>query len=792
MKIKSNAQWKSIPLSHGFFTNLESASAVCGGIEELSDYTLVTKGKKSGKVLKRPLSCPKKTSLTIEENEPPPKKVAKKNVFHVVDSDAPGEVIKQEVVKKEKKAKNKKSKTKQNINLEALGCLVTSTENKENKVVKENTDLKELKLSKSTKKQNNEKPVKSKSKPDKSKKKIKNQEGYKDDFLKPVEISQMTEWKEIFVCDEIIKVLAEKGFRSPTPIQKQTLPPALKEKMDIVGAAETGSGKTLAFGIPIIQGIIEDRKKEALDDNVKDNEDEVSDEAVDEAESAVNVIDDIDLDFDVAESVMEEKVKGDKLRAVILTPTRELALQIYKHVSSIGRSSEVGVVLVVGGLSVEKQIRLLNRRPSVIVATPGRLWDLVQEGHGHLTDMSDVKYLAIDETDRMVEKGHFEELQKLLEMMNTGLANHGQRQTFIMSATLSLVHKKPSHVKKKRQMTSKQKLGELMQMVGVKDRRKIVDLTRKSGTAETLSESILHCATNEKDYYLYYFLKNHPGRTVVFCNSIDCVRRLANLFSLMDVKPLPLHAQLHQKQRLKNLDRFAESESGLLIATDVAARGLDIPNIEHVIHYQVPRTSESYVHRSGRTARATKQGLSLLLVDPSEHLLVRRLCDTLSRGSADTLPVFPVDMEMMTRVRERVNITRKLDKLLLDNRKQTAGENWKQKTAEEADLIVSDEDEEEEIYQGRKKTSADKKNQISQVRWQLQQSLKIPLSQHGFGGAYPTMSGGVITNGLIQKEEKAVDVLEKNLKYTKKLLRGKKTNTVKKPKFKKKQKSKSK
>merc|ERR1712198_58261 len=255
--------------------------------------------------------------------------------------------------------------------------------------------------------------------------------------------------------------------------------------------------------------------------------------------------------------------------------------------------------------------------------------------------------------------------------------------------------------------------------------------------------------------------------------------RLANLFSLMDVKPLPLHAQLHQKQRLKNLDRFAESESGLLIATDVAARGLDIPNIEHVIHYQVPRTSESYVHRSGRTARATKQGLSLLLVDPSEHLLVRRLCDTLSRGSADTLPVFPVDMEMMTRVRERVNITRKLDKLLLDNRKQTAGENWKQKTAEETD-------------QGRKKTSADKKNQISQVRWQLQQSLKIPLSQHGFGGAYPTMSGGVITNGLIQKEEKAVDVLEKNLKYTKKLLRGKKSNTVKKPKFKKKQKSKSK
>merc|ERR550539_1915055 len=206
------------------------------------------------------------------------------------------------------------------------------------------------------------------------------------------------------------------------------------------------------------------------------------------------------------------------------------------------------------------------------------------------------------------------------------------RQTFIMSATLSMVHKPPQHLKKKKQKTSEQKLSELVEMVGMKERRKVVDITRKVGTAETLSECVLHCATTEKDYYLYYFIKSHQGRTVVFCNSIDCVRRLANLFSLMDLKPLPLHAQLHQKQRLKNLDRFSDSNNGFLIATDVAARGLDIPNIEHVIHYQVPRTSESYIHRSGRTARASKQGLSLLLVDPGEQNLVRKLCQSLARG----------------------------------------------------------------------------------------------------------------------------------------------------------------
>merc|ERR1719430_2046443 len=153
--------------------------------------------------------------------------------------------------------------------------------------------------------------------------------------------------------------------------------------------------------------------------------------------------------------------------------------------------------------------------------------------------------------------------------------------------------------------SSEDKMNELMDAVGVKERRKVVDITRKVGTAESLSESVIHCGITEKDFFLYYFVKSHPGRTVVFCNSIDCVRRLTNLLGLMDVTPLPLHAQLHQKQRLKNLDRFTSSSSGLLIATDVAARGLDIPNIQHVVHYQVPRTSEGYVHRSGRTARAT-------------------------------------------------------------------------------------------------------------------------------------------------------------------------------------------
>ena len=511
MKIKSSSEWKSIPLSQNFFTNMDQV--VCGGIEELTDYTLLEKGKTSRKGKKRSLSCPKKSSVTQRPEEVPVKKV-KKNVFKVIDlSETKSVKTITESQKTVKVNKKKKVKNKPNINLAAISNIKKKTEEKEN-------ESKEVKI-----------------KVSKSKKKKCPEEESKVDWHQR---SDMSEWREMFVCEELLEVLAKQGFKSPTPIQRMTLPAAIQGKMDIVGAAETGSGKTLAFGLPIIQGMIQDRKYENthLDESSisEDGGEEVENEDV-EKETAVNVIDDIELDFDIAEENIESDEKdcrrGDKLRGVILTPTRELALQITKHLSGLAASAGLGLAVVVGGLSVEKQIRMLARRPSIIVATPGRLWDLVQEGNAHLLGLPDISYLAIDETDRMVEKGHFEELQKLLEMVNDPNSKNKRRQTFIMSATLSMVHKPPQHLKKKKQKTSEQKLAELVEMVGMKERRKVVDITRKVGTAETLSESVLHCATTEKDYFLYYFIKSHPGRTVVFCNSIDCVRRLANLFSLM-------------------------------------------------------------------------------------------------------------------------------------------------------------------------------------------------------------------------------------------------------------------
>lgn len=201
------------------------------------------------------------------------------------------------------------------------------------------------------------------------------------------------------------------------------------------------------------------------------------------------------------------------------------------------------------------------------------------------------------------------------------------------------------------------------------------------GTSETLTESRITCRIDEKDLYLFYFIKRHPGRTLVFCNSIGCVKRLTALLTLLNCHPLPLHASMQQRQRLKNIERyvnekyiylsnfdvfcdrsnffppvkkwppciitgvisffvlilfifcrFSSIENSILIATDVAARGLDIPQIDHVLHYQTPRTSENYVHRSGRTARASREGISVVFIEPTEIRRYIKLCRTLGKG----------------------------------------------------------------------------------------------------------------------------------------------------------------
>lgn len=170
--------------------------------------------------------------------------------------------------------------------------------------------------------------------------------------------------------------------------------------------------------------------------------------------------------------------------------------------------------------------------------------------------------LVIDEADRMVEKGHFAELSQLLEMLNDSQYNP-KRQTLVFSATLTLVHQAPArilHKKHAKKIDKTAKLDLLMQKIGMRGKPKVIDLTRNEATVETLTETKIHCETDEKDLYLYYFLMQYPGRTLVFANSISCIKRLSGLLKVLDIMPLTLHACMHQKQRLRNLEQFAHLE----------------------------------------------------------------------------------------------------------------------------------------------------------------------------------------------------------------------------------------
>ncbi|XP_069355838.1 ATP-dependent RNA helicase DDX24 isoform X2 [Maniola hyperantus] len=490
------------------------------------------------------------------------------------------------------------------------------------------------------------------------------------------------------------------------------------------------------------------------DDNETDGVDEV--DANQQGIGCVKVIDNVEMPGTVVIKT------GKPLYALILTPTRELAMQISRHLIAAAKYTGIKVATIVGGMAAVKQERVLRSGPEVVVATPGRLWELLGQGQPHLQQLPAVKFLAIDETDRMLERGHFEELEPLLERLNSDEAHRSARQNFVFSATLTLVHDLPTHMKGKKvtkggkiinrridKMTAQQKIKKLISMIGMTD-PKVVDITTDLGTAETLTESRITCSFEHKDAYLYYILKRHPGRTIVFCNSISSVRRLAQLLTSLKCQPLPLHASMPQRQRLKNLERFRDDPHGVLVATDVAARGLDIPDVDHVIHYQVPKTAENYVHRSGRTARACKEGLTILMMEPAEAYSYSKLCRTLNKTSE--LASFPVASHSLAPVLELVNLARDLDALMLKKRRVTQAQGWRDRVAKEMDMIVDDDD----VPTARIDPSIDKA--LKMKRKQLESMLARPLFPRGFSFKYPTLND---PNALDMPEENALQVMKK-------------------------------
>uniref|UniRef100_T1HAT9 ATP-dependent RNA helicase n=1 Tax=Rhodnius prolixus TaxID=13249 RepID=T1HAT9_RHOPR len=533
-----------------------------------------------------------------------------------------------------------------------------------------------------------------KSKLKKKHKKIKNldQKNEPTEVVQDLEIepSDILPWTNIFVPEEIANSLVKQGFSNPTEIQRQCIPAAIKGRRDILGAAETGSGKTLAFGIPMLYGILKCLENELpveVDSEEEDFEPPIKNK------KCVRVI-----------HLSSEKKIG-SLLGLVLTPTRELALQIKNHLDITAKYTAVKVAVVVGGMSVEKQIRILKKKPHLLVATPGRLWELMTQ-EPNLVNLNNIRFFTIDETDRMLERDHFPELRSILEILQEH--KKVKRQNFVFSATLTLVHEPPSYIKRKRhnkaQLTQNDKLKKLIKAVGMKD-YKVVDITKKTGTAAALKEAKISCTFDEKDYYIYYLLKAYNGRTVIFCNSISCVRRLASLLSLLSCSPLPLHANMQQRQRLKNLDRFKKEDNSVLLSTDVAARGLDIPNIDHVIHYQVPRTSE------GMIINIFYLKLYLLSNDKNNNLIEKDVDE------------FPVEQNLLLEAKSRVKIARDVDILERKLIKFNSNISWLEKSAEELDLVLDD----EQIPKVSNKEVSSAKHQLLINKKQLANLLSKPL-----------------------------------------------------------------
>ena len=598
----------------------------------------------------------------------------------------------------------------------------------------------------------------------------------------------ISSWFEFDLHPLLLRAIQDCGFTTPTPIQRECLHPATKGRCDIIGAAQTGSGKTLAFALPILHRLLSE---------------------------GIGVPEGYEGDDQPVRGGGDDEDAGpipDVLRALIIAPTRELALQVCAMMRAVAVYTKIDVCPVVGGMSKEKQERLLHRKPAVIVATPGRLWDTMQSGHAHLAELSALSFFVLDEADRMVERGHFRELTSIIQNIpqppkikrpggaakltkeereaavdefieddeeadkQKALALRPKqmldRQTFVFSATLTVPDNVRRKLKKGKVMSAKKpsskpqsgSLESLMESVPFYGRVKLVDLTpkeRKGGAvASTIAESALECTEDDRDAMLYYLLSAHPGMTIVFVNAISCLRRVTALMKILRVPVEGLHAGMQQRARLKALDRFKAaaaaatvSENGpkshrhsVLVATDVAARGLDVKGVELVIHYQIPLSADTYIHRSGRTGRADQQGAAVSLVTPKERSRYYALLKSLNRDGP--LDPFPIAEETLTEASRRMALTKKIDKLSHAKSKEKADKEWRQSHAEELGIILSDSDSDEDLQEYHEEQSARQTANANErkLRAELDRMIALPLGSHRhslIGSAkFPTRGGG--------------------------------------------------
>ncbi|GAV53318.1 hypothetical protein ZYGR_0AI06020 [Zygosaccharomyces rouxii] len=380
-------------------------------------------------------------------------------------------------------------------------------------------------------------------------------------------------FNDLNLVPELIEACKNLNFDKPTPIQARAIPPAL-EGRDIIGLAQTGSGKTAAFAIPILNRLWEDKQP---------------------------------------------------YYACVLAPTRELAQQTKETFDSLGALMGVRTTCIVGGMNMMDQARELMRKPHIIIATPGRLMDHLENTKGF--SLRKLRFLVMDEADRLLDMEFGPVLDKILKVIPTQ-----GRTTYLFSAT----------------MTSK---IDKLQRASLTEPVKCA-VSNKYQTVDTLVQTLMVVPSGLKNTYLIYLLNENIGKTVIiFTRTKANAERLSALCNLLEFNATALHGDLNQNQRTGALDLFKAGKRSILVATDVAARGLDIPSVDIVINYDIPVDSKSYIHRVGRTARAGRSGKSISLVSQYDLELILRIEEVLGKK----LPKEDCDKELAISLRDSVD-----------------------------------------------------------------------------------------------------------------------------------------
>ncbi len=347
---------------------------------------------------------------------------------------------------------------------------------------------------------------------------------------------QAATFESLGLSEPLCEACANMKFKEPTSIQREAIPWALKGR-DIIGLAETGSGKTAAFALPVLHLLLE---------------------------------------------------KPQPLFALVVAPTRELAFQISEQFEALGSGIGVKCAVAVGGVDMVAQAVVLCKRPHVVVGTPGRLVDHLQNTKGF--SISNIKFLVLDEADKLLNLDFEEELDIILT------AAPKERRTFLFSATMT------SKVKK-------------LQRASLTNPVKL-EVSSKYGTVTSLVQQYVFLPMKYKDVYLVYLCNELASRssTIIFASTCATVQRLTLMLRSLGFHATPLHGQLSQAKRIASLNKFKAGTASILVATDVAARGLDIPSVDFVLNFDLPAAGKEYIHRVGRTARAGRAGRAINLV----------------------------------------------------------------------------------------------------------------------------------------------------------------------------------